>query len=90
MQNDETVQYLASRYEKFDPVQVGYSGQIKEFREEKKYGEIGEYNHRHVSQLVGLFPGTLINATTPAWLDAAKVSLNYRGDQSTGLSLIHI
>lgn len=89
MQNDETVQYLASRYEKFDPVQVGYSGQIKEFREEKKYGEIGEYNHRHVSQLVGLFPGTLINATTPAWLDAAKVSLNYRGDQSTGWAMAH-
>mgnify|MGYP001263093841 CR=1 FL=1 len=88
-QNDEIVQYLAGRYEKFDPIVVGYSGQIKEFREEDYYGSIGEYNHRHVSQLVGLFPGTLINSTTPAWLDAAKVSLNKRGDRSTGWAMAH-
>ena len=70
-------------------VQVGFSGQIKEFREENFYGEIAEYNHRHISQLVGLYPGTLINSTTPAWMDAAKVSLNLRGDKSTGWAMAH-
>ena len=88
-QEDEIVQYLSGRYEKFDPVQVGYSGQIKEYREENYYGDIGEPRHRHISQLVGLYPGTLINSTTPAWLDAAKVTLNKRGDQSTGWAMAH-
>lgn len=69
---------------KLDAVKVGYSGQIKEYREEKYYGEIGEKNHRHISQLCALFPGTTINANTPAWLDAAKVTLHNRGDYSTG------
>jgi hypothetical protein len=74
---------------KLDPVQVGWSGQIKEYREEKYYGEIGEYNHRHISQLVGLYPGTIINSNTPAWLDAAKVTLALRGDESTGWAMAH-
>ncbi len=73
----------------YDPVQVGWSGQIKEYREEKFYGEIGEYRHRHISQLVGLYPGTSIGRETPAWLDAAKVTLNLRSDQSTGWALAH-
>ncbi|MBP3377324.1 MAG: glycoside hydrolase N-terminal domain-containing protein, partial [Clostridia bacterium] len=68
----------------YDPIQVGLSGQIKEFRDETYYGSIGdEYHHRHTSQLVGLYPGNLINSTTPAWLDAARVTLNERGDSGT-------
>ncbi len=60
--------------DRYDPVQIGWSGQIKEFREENFYGETGEYHHRHISHLVALMPGTLITRDTPAWLDAAKVS----------------
>lgn len=75
---------------RLDPVQIGYSGQIKEYREEKYYGDIvSEQHHRHISQLIGLYPGTLINSNTPAWLDAAKVTLNRRGDVSTGWSMAH-
>lgn len=71
--------------DKYDPINVGLSGQIKEFREEDYYCSIGdEPKHRHTSQLVGLYPGNLINFTTPAWLDAAKVTLNARGDKATG------
>ena len=71
--------------DKYDPINVGLSGQIKEFREEDYYCSIGdEPKHRHTSQLVGLYPGNLINFTTPAWLDAAKVTLNARGDRATG------
>ena len=71
--------------DKYDPINVGLSGQIKEFREEDYYCSIGdEPKHRHTSQLVGLYPGNLINFTTPAWLDAAKVTLNERGDRATG------
>ncbi|MCQ2386080.1 MAG: hypothetical protein MJ078_05350 [Clostridia bacterium] len=50
----------------YDPVVIGASGQIKEFREETFYGEYGEYRHRHISQLVGLVPGSSVNKATPA------------------------
>ena len=73
----------------FDPGQIGWSGQIKEYREENYYGEIGIYRHRHVSQLVGLMPGTIINPSTPAWCDAARVVLRERGDWATGWALAH-
>ena len=70
---------------KYDPINVGLSGQIKEFREEDYYGSIGDDpHHRHISQLVGLFPGNLITSSTPAWLDAAKVTLAGRGNNTTG------
>ena len=58
-----------------DPIQVGKSGQIKEFRQEEYFDDIGDPNHRHSSMLLGLYPGQLINDKTPAWLDAARVSL---------------
>lgn len=81
---------IKSQIDNLDPVQVGASGQIKEYREENFYGDIVlEKNHRHVSNLIGLYPGTLINSNTPAWLDAAKVTLNNRGDLSTGWSMAH-
>ncbi len=80
---------VKNQVDKLDPVQVGYSGQIKEFREENFYGEFGEKQHRHISQLVGLYPGSIINNNTPAWLDAARVTLNNRGDQSTGWAMAH-
>ena len=76
---------VIEQLDKYDPINIGLSGQIKEFREEDYYCSIGdEPKHRHTSQLVGLYPGNLINSTTPAWLDAAKVSLNARGDKATG------
>lgn len=89
--NDKSpiVATIQQQINKLDPIQVGWSGQIKEYREEKKYGDIGEYHHRHISQLVGLYPGTIINSTTPAWIDAAKVTLNERGDVSKGWSMAH-
>lgn len=74
---------------RLDPVQIGESGQIKEFREEQKYGEIGEKKHRHISQLVGLYPGTLITSKTPEWMAAAKKTLRLRGDRATGWAMAH-
>ena len=65
-----------------DPIQIGKSGQIKEFRQEQYYGEIGDSTHRHASMLLGLYPGQLINNSTPAWLDAAKVSLTKRTNKT--------
>ena len=74
---------IMKQIDKYDPIIVGLSGQIKEFREEDYYGSLGNPNHRHISQLVGLFPGNYINSSTDAWLDAALVSLAGRNDGLT-------
>ena len=87
--NDDFTAMLHDQVQKLDPVLIGASGQVKEFREENAYGEIGEYNHRHISHLVSLYPGNFINSSTPEWLEAAKTTLNLRGDLSTGWGMAH-
>jgi len=86
---DDFIRKLKKDMEKLDPVVIGASGQVKEYREEEHYGDIGEYHHRHISHLVGLYPGTIINRNVPEWLRAAEYSLNERGDVSTGWSTAH-
>jgi alpha-L-fucosidase 2 len=74
------------------PVEFGDDGQIKEWSEETTYNTdasgnaIGDPVHRHISHLVGLYPGTLINRDTPELLEGAKIVLEKRGDDSTGWS----
>ena len=68
--------------DKYDPIVIGASGQIKEYREENAYGEIGDLDHRHISQLVGAFPGTLLNWENEAWSDSAKETVILRGINS--------
>ena len=81
---------ILEQIDKYDPIKVGLSGQIKEFREETYYSSIGDDpKHRHVSQLMALYPGNIINASTPAWLDAAEVSLSNRGLGSMGWARAH-
>ena len=87
--DSETLRVQKQQMEHYHPVRIGWSGQIKEFLEEKFYGEIGEKNHRHISHLMALYPGTQINSMTPAWMDAAKFALTARGDKSTGWALAH-
>lgn len=75
------------------PVEIGQDGQIKEWSTETKLAQnasgkqIGGLYHRHMSQLVGLYPGKLMTRQTPEFLEAAKVSLNARGDNATGWSV---
>ncbi len=81
---------IIEQIDKYDPINVGLSGQIKEFREEDYYCSVGDDpHHRHISQLVGLYPTNIINSHTPTWLNAAKVSLTERGDHATGWGLAH-
>ena len=86
---DDFIRKLKKDIDKLDPVIIGTSGQVKEYREEEHYGDIGEYHHRHISHLVGLYPGTIINRNMPEWLRAAEYSLSERGDVSTGWSTAH-
>ncbi len=74
------------------PVELGDDGQIKEWAQETHYNtdasgkNLGDPTHRHISHLVGLYPGTLINRNEPELLDGAKIVLQKRGDDSTGWS----
>ena len=87
--DDPVLDIVRAQIDKLDPVQIGLDGQVKEFREEGHYGEIGEYEHRHISHLVGMYPGTLINKNTPEWLEGAEISLTKRSDKSTGWATAH-
>lgn len=86
---DPLLDTLREKLPLLDPVQIGADGQIKEFREEEHYGDIGDPHHRHISHLVGLYPGSLINKNTPAWRTAAEKTLELRGDKSTGWAMAH-
>ncbi len=80
---------VLAQTDRYDPIVVGYSGQVKEFREEDYYGDYGAAQYVHISQLVGLYPGTIINSSTPAWQDAARVSLEGRGEKTEGWGYGH-
>ena len=72
-----------------DPILIGADGQIKEYREENHYSDIGEPKHRHISHLCPLFPGTLINSNKADWMQAASKTLDLRGNKTTGWALAH-
>ncbi|GAA2301461.1 glycoside hydrolase family 95 protein [Glycomyces scopariae] len=62
---------------------VGADGRLLEWADER---EEAEPHHRHVSHLYGVFPGDSL-ADSPELLDAARKSLEARGDAGTGWSL---
>lgn len=69
------------------PNQIGKAGQLQEWLEDWDM-EAPEIHHRHVSHLYGLFPSSQISPTkTPELAQAAKKSLEVRGDMATGWSL---
>ena len=78
--------------EKFDllnPLQINQSGRIREWYEEEEQhfqNEKVEAQHRHASHLVGLYPGNLFSYKGQEYLEAARASLNDRGDGGTGWS----
>lgn len=72
---------------KMQPLKIGKSGQIKEWREEEHYNkyengeDIGDPNHRHISHLLALFPGDLITDETKDYMDAAIKTLDLRSKE---------
>ncbi len=88
-EESDLLEVIDRQIDRLSPVLIGTSGQIKEYREENDYGEIGEENHRHISQLVALMPGQTIHKDTPQWLEAARYTLTRRGDESTGWAMAH-
>lgn len=82
----ETLDRWESIREQLKPIEIGNDGQIKEWYDETTLGSIGQTDrrHRHLSHLLGLFPGDLITADNEEYLNAAIVSLTDRGDDATG------
>jgi alpha-L-fucosidase 2 len=66
------------------PVRISDSGRIMEWIEDYKETDI---HHRHVSHLYGLYPANMITTATPDLFEAARKSLDMRGDAATGWSL---
>lgn len=88
-EKDPFLETVKDQINKLDPILIGESGQIKEYREEKKYGDIGDPKHRHVSHLCPIYPGTLINSNKPEWVEAVSAVLDFRGNNSTGWAMAH-
>ena len=86
---DTLLEKVKEQISKLDPVLIGESGQIKEYREEKKYGDIGDPKHRHISHLCPIYPGTLINTENPKWIEAVRITLDFRGNNTTGWAMAH-
>jgi len=75
---------LTARLAKLAPMQIGARGQLQEWLED--FAEV-DPQHRHVSHLFGLHPGTQISPhTTPELAAAARRTLELRGDGGTGWS----
>ena len=83
--DDDFRKRLADARGKLPPNRIGKHGQIMEWLED--YDE-AEPTHRHVSNLYGLHPHDEIGIlNTPELAQAAKVTLERRGDASTGWSM---
>ena len=79
--DNDYVKTLQKTYAKLPPMKISSKGYLQEWLED--YDEV-EITHRHVSHLFGLYPGTTI--TSQELKNAAKITLQRRGDEGTGWS----
>jgi alpha-L-fucosidase 2 len=78
-------QVLIGQLRYLAPNHIGQYGHLQEWLEDK---DDPDNHHRHVSHLWGLHPGKEITRReTPELWEAAKKSLEFRGDEGTGWSL---
>jgi alpha-L-fucosidase 2 len=81
----EFVERVTAALTRLYPAKVGARGQLQEWWRDFLEQDV---HHRHVSHLFGVFPGRQITPEgTPELLNAAKRSLELRGDAGTGWSL---
>ena len=66
--------------------QIGKWGQLQEWAQDlDNRGDA----HRHLSHMIAIYPGRQISPlTTPKLAEAAKISMNARGDHSTGWGMV--
>ena len=79
------IERIKNQRDSIQPYQVGTKGQLLEW--DKEYREI-DPKHRHISHLYALSPGFEISKDgTPELFNAAKRTLEIRGDEATGWSM---
>ncbi len=76
---------LQEKYSRIAPNKIGHHGQLQEWLTDV---DDPQNQHRHVSHLWGVYPGTDITwDTSPDQMRAARQSLIFRGDGGTGWSV---
>lgn len=76
---------LIEKRSKLYPMHIGHLGNLQEWHKDFRDADP---HHRHVSHLFTLHPGKEISPiTTPKFADAARKTLELRGDDGTGWSL---
>lgn len=82
--DEEFLNQLKAANEKIRPIAIGRYGQIQEWGPDV---DNPNDQHRHISQLFALMPGSQIDAHADLRdADGARVVLNHRGDEGTGWS----
>ena len=83
--NNSHLSVLNSQLNQLPPMQIGRWGQLQEWLDDL---DDPKDDHRHFSHLYGLYPSNQISPfRNPDLWKAAKVSLEARGDVSTGWSM---
>ena len=83
--NNSQLSILNSQLKELPPMQIGRWGQLQEWLDDL---DDPKDDHRHFSHLYGLYPSYQISPTrTPELWNAARKSLEARGDVSTGWSM---
>jgi len=81
----ELVKKIKETLKRLPPMQIGQWGQLQEWMQD---WDNPEDHHRHISHLYGVYPSNQISPfRTPELFNAARTSLIYRGDPSTGWSM---
>jgi alpha-L-fucosidase 2 len=76
---------LRQTVKRLPPMHIGQHSQLQEWLFD---WDDPNDKHRHVSHLYGVYPSYQISPNrTPELFDAARTSLNYRGDPATGWSM---
>ena len=85
LDNLELLDTIKAQLTQLPPMQIGRWGQLQEWLDDV---DDPKDDHRHFSHLYGLFPSNQISPyRTPALWNAARKSLEARGDVSTGWSM---
>ena len=83
--DDVFAEGLKFNLENIAPMQIGRHGQLQEWMID---GDDPRDQHRHISQLYGLYPSNQVSPYShPDLFTAAANTLNQRGDMATGWSL---
>ena len=83
--NNNQLSIINSQLKELPPMQIGRWGQLQEWLDDL---DDPKDDHRHFSHLYGLYPSYQITPTrTPDLWNAARKSLEARGDVSTGWSM---